>query len=69
MKVRTIEYYIREVFISLRRNNWMSVASIGTVAVSLFIFGISDDGYEYEQAGRKHGIPGADKCLSLGQGR
>lgn len=40
MKVRTIEYYIREVFISLRRNNWMSVASIGTVAVSLFIFGM-----------------------------
>ena len=40
MKVRTIEYYIREVFISLRRNNWMSVASIGTVAVSLFIFGL-----------------------------
>ena len=39
-KVRTIEYYIREVFISLRRNNWMSVASIGTVAVSLFIFGM-----------------------------
>lgn len=40
MKVRTIEYYIREGFISLRRNNWMSVASIGTVAVSLFIFGM-----------------------------
>lgn len=40
MKVRTIEYYIREVFVSLRRNNWMSVASIGTVAVSLFIFGM-----------------------------
>ena len=40
MKVRTIEYYIREVFISLRRNNWMYVASIGTVAVSLFIFGM-----------------------------
>ena len=40
MKGRTIEYYIREVFISLRRNNWMSVASIGTVAVSLFIFGM-----------------------------
>lgn len=40
MKVRTLEYYIREVFISLRRNNWMSVASIGTVAVSLFIFGM-----------------------------
>ena len=40
MKVRTIEYYIREVFISLRRNNWMSVASIVTVAVFLFIFGM-----------------------------
>ena len=26
--------------ISLRRNNWMSVASIGTVAVSLFVLGV-----------------------------
>ena len=34
MKLRTGEYFIREVLISLRRNNWMSFASIGTVAVS-----------------------------------
>ena len=40
MKIRTSEYFIREVFLSLRRNNWMSVASVGTVAVSLFIFGM-----------------------------
>lgn len=40
MKIRTTEYFIREVFLSLKRNNWMSVASIGTVAVSLFIFGM-----------------------------
>ena len=40
MKVRTGEYFIQEVFRSLRRNNWMSFASIGTVAVSLFVLGV-----------------------------
>ena len=40
MKIRTSEYFIREVFFSLKRNNWMSLASIGTVAVSLFVLGI-----------------------------
>ena len=40
MSINTVEYFIREVIHSLRRNNWMSVASIGTVAVSLFIFGM-----------------------------
>lgn len=40
MKIRTIEYFISEVAHSLKRNNWMSLASIGTVAVSLFIFGM-----------------------------
>lgn len=40
MKISTLEYFIREVFNSLKRNNWMSVASVGTVAVSLFIFGM-----------------------------
>lgn len=40
MKFRTLEYFIREVMISLRRNNWMSFASIGTVAVSLFVLGV-----------------------------
>lgn len=40
MKLRTSEYFIREVFHSLKRNNWMSFASIGTVAVSLFVLGV-----------------------------
>ena len=40
MNINTVEYFVREVIHSLRRNNWMSVASIGTVAVSLFIFGM-----------------------------
>lgn len=40
MKFRTLEYFIREVIISLKRNNWMSFASIGTVAVSLFVLGV-----------------------------
>lgn len=40
MKLRTGEYFLREVLISIRRNNWMSFASISTVAVSLFIFGM-----------------------------
>ncbi len=40
MKLRTGEYFIQEVFLSLKRNNWMSVASIGTVAVSLFVLGV-----------------------------
>ncbi len=40
MKFRTLEYFIREVVISLKRNNWMSFASIGTVAVSLFVLGV-----------------------------
>ena len=40
MKLRTSEYFIREVLVSLRRNNWMSFASVGTVAVSLFVLGV-----------------------------
>ena len=40
MSINTVEYFVREVMHSLKRNNWMSVASIGTVAVSLFIFGM-----------------------------
>ena len=40
MKLRTSEYFIREVFVSMRRNRWMTFASIGTVAVSLFILGV-----------------------------
>ncbi|MBB5335612.1 permease-like cell division protein FtsX [Pectinatus brassicae] len=40
MKFRTSEYFIKEVAISLKRNNWMSLASIGTVTISLFILGL-----------------------------
>ncbi|MFV0635534.1 permease-like cell division protein FtsX [Mitsuokella sp. WILCCON 0060] len=40
MKLRTGEYFIQEVFHSLRRNNWMTFASIGTVTVSLFVLGV-----------------------------
>ena len=40
MKVQTAEYYLREVGKSLIRNRPMSIASIGTVAVSLFVLGI-----------------------------
>lgn len=40
MKLRTTEYFVREVVVSMRRNRWMTFASIGTVAVSLFILGV-----------------------------
>ncbi|MGQ9824418.1 MAG: permease-like cell division protein FtsX, partial [Desulfotomaculales bacterium] len=34
-------YYLREAFVSIRRNGWLSLASVGTVTVSLFILGCS----------------------------
>lgn len=40
MKIQTIEYYFREVLLSMVRNRRMTFASIGTVAVSLFVLGI-----------------------------
>lgn len=40
MKIQTIEYYFREVIISMVRNRWMTFASIGTVALSLFVLGV-----------------------------
>ena len=40
MKIQTIEYYFREVLLSMIRNRWMTFASIGTVAVSLFVLGV-----------------------------
>ena len=40
MKLRTSEYFLQEVFHSLKRNNWMTFASVGTVAVSLFVLGV-----------------------------
>ncbi len=39
MALNTVRYYFREAFTSLRRNGWLSLASIGTVTVSLFILG------------------------------
>lgn len=40
MKIRTLEYFIREAVISLKRNSLMSFASVSTVALSLLILGI-----------------------------
>ena len=40
MKIRTSEYFVREVIVSMIRNRWMTFASIGTVTVSLFILGV-----------------------------
>lgn len=40
MRIRTWEYFLREVFLSLKRNSWMSFASISTVALSLLILGM-----------------------------
>ena len=40
MKLQTVEYFFREVGASMIRNRWMTFASIGTVAVSLFILGV-----------------------------
>ena len=40
MKFQTIEYFFREVIFSMIRNRLMTFASIGTVAVSLFVLGV-----------------------------
>lgn len=40
MKIRTVEYFIKEAVSSLRRNSLMSIASISTVALSLLILGV-----------------------------
>ncbi len=40
MKIRTIEYFIKEAVSSIRRNGLMSFASISTVALSLLILGM-----------------------------
>lgn len=39
MRLNTIKYYFREAFHSILRNSWLSVASVGVVAVSLLILG------------------------------
>ncbi len=40
MKLQTVEYYFREVILSMIRNRWMTFVSIGTVAVALFVLGV-----------------------------
>ena len=40
MKIRTFKYYVKEAVKSMRRNGLMSLASISTVTLSLFILGV-----------------------------
>ena len=40
MSLRTKEYFIREDFVSIRRNGLMSIAAISTVAISLLVLGL-----------------------------
>lgn len=40
MRIRTVEYFIKEAVSSLRHNGLMSIASVSTVALSLLILGI-----------------------------
>lgn len=40
MKLQTMEYFFREVAVSVVRNRRMSIASVGTVTVSLFVLGV-----------------------------
>lgn len=40
MRIRTVEYFVKEAVSSLRHNGLMSVASVSTVALSLLILGI-----------------------------
>lgn len=40
MKIRTVEYFIKEAISSLKHNSLMSIASVSTVALSLLILGL-----------------------------
>lgn len=40
MKIRTLEYFVKEAFGSIKHNGLMSLASVSTVALSLLILGI-----------------------------
>lgn len=40
MKIRTWSFFAGQAFSSMRRNNWMTVASIGTVAVTMIVLGV-----------------------------
>lgn len=41
MMFNTIKYYFREAATSLIRNSWLSIASVGTIIISLLILGCS----------------------------
>jgi cell division protein FtsX len=41
MGLNAVRYYFREAFASMWRNGWLSLASVGTVTVSLIILGCS----------------------------
>lgn len=40
MKIRTWAFFTGQAFNSMRRNSWMTVASIGTVAVTMIVLGV-----------------------------
>ena len=40
MSLSTKEYFVRETFKSIKRNQLMSLASVSTVALSLLVLGI-----------------------------
>lgn len=40
MKIRTWAFFAGQAFNSMRRNSWMTVASIGTVAVTMIVLGV-----------------------------
>ena len=40
MKIRTFRYFFKEALKSMRRNGLMTLASISTVALSLFMLGV-----------------------------
>lgn len=41
MKIKTVGYFTREAFTSIRRNLWIGLASMSTVAISLIIVGMA----------------------------
>ena len=44
MKLRTFRYFVKEALKSMSRNGLMTLASISTVALSLFILGVFTTG-------------------------
>jgi len=39
MSLNTLRYYFREATTSIVRNSWLSIASVGTIIISLLILG------------------------------